>query len=520
MYQLFLWQKYNFMNLKDFSKYFITKEHIGGLSIRDGNLNFLLFAPDDQKKILATFEAELSEGTVVEGVLMKPENLKPILDSLRHSPALKKIKHLYLILSLESGTVYHKVFDLPQVEPIELSAAVDLNLKMLSPIKFEESYSDWELMGDIVSQDSFKYRINSVFAKKEIVDPYLKILGETGFVPLAVEFNAFGLWRLFNANNLLEENKSYLVAFLSSDGLDFSVVKKAGLQFNYCQSWRESMQSSGLTPSAAGAGLSQEGLLKIFTEELRKVLTFYLNRFQEGVSGVFLFTPGYQEDLIKIINNQFRLEVLTSFPKLDYSPNFYAAAGAALRGLVSRVDDVSVSLMAVGTEEEYRRRRTLSFFNLWTKVVSTTFILLVAVSFGAKIFFNVTEKSLAESSGNLTVKIDNQRLSELEASAKNFNSVVNQAIAAQNSTKDWSGFFRAWQSAGPDVQIRRMIVKSGDFLVSSAGWANTQEKMLNLKNKLAEATDYFSDVDIPLSSIIQQKNGIEFNLNLKIKKLP
>lgn len=508
------------MNLKDFSKYFITKEYIGGISIRDGNLNFLLFAPDGSKKILATFEAELPDGAVVKGVLQKPEILKPILDSLRHSPALKKIKHLYLIVSLESGTVYHKVFDLPQVKPVELAAAVDLNLKMLSPIKFEESYSDWELMGDIVSQDSFKYRINSVFTKKEIADPYLKILGETGFIPLAVEFNALGLWRLFNENNLLDESKSYLIAFLSSDGIDFSVVKKAGLQFNYCQSWRESMQSLGIGSATANTTLSKEDLLKIFSEELRKVIAFYLNHFQEGVVGVFLFTPGYQEDLVKIINEQFRLEVFSSFPKLEYSPNFYAAAGAALRGLISRIDDVSVSLMAVGTEEEYRRRRTLSFFNLWTKIIFTTLILLVAVSFGAKTFFNVTEKSLAENSGNLTVKIDNQKLNELEVSAQNFNRVVAQAITAQSNTKDWSGFFRAWQSAGPDVQVQRMLARSGDFLLSLSGWVNTQEKMLSFKNKLAEATDYFSEVDIPLSSIIQQKNGVEFNLNLKIKKLP
>ncbi|HOX21377.1 MAG TPA: hypothetical protein PKZ02_00135, partial [Candidatus Paceibacterota bacterium] len=168
----------------------------------------------------------------------------------------------------------------------------------------------------------------------------------------------------------------------------------------------------------------------------------------------------------------------------------------------------------------YRRRRTLSFLNLWTKIIFTTLILLIAVSFGVKTFFNVTEKSLAESSGNLNLKIDSQKLTELETSAKNFNSVVGQAIAAQSNTKDWSGFFRAWQAAGPDVQVQRMLVKSSDFLVSLSGWVNTQEKMLSFKNKLAEATEYFSDVDIPLASIIQQKNGVEFNLNLKIKKLP
>jgi len=511
------------MNLKSFSKHFVSKEYIGGLSLRDTSLNFLLFSPDNPKKILATFEAELAEGTVVEGVLKQPEVLKPILEGLRHSDQLKKIKHLYLIVSLESGTVYHKVFDLPQVEPAELEVAVDLNLKMLSPIKFEDAYSDWELMGDILKQDSFKYRINSVFAKKDIADPYLGVLKAAGFIPLAVEFNALSLWRLFGANNLLaDEKKSYLTIFLSADGLDFAVMKKSGLQFDYFQTWREAMQT--LTASGLAGGpqltLDRENLLRIFSEELRKVLNFYLNRFQEGISGVFLFSPGYQEDLAKTIEEQFRLEIIKSFPAPEYSPSFYAAAGAALRGLIPRADDVGVSLMAVGTEEEYRRRRTTSFVNLWTKIVFTTIILLVAVSFGAKTFFNVTEKSLQDSLGNLTLKIDEQKLNALQKNVQEFNQIVAQAIAAQNSAKDWSGFFKLWQTLGPEIKIQKMLISSTDTPVTFNGWVNTQSKMLDFKNKLSEEANYFSSVDIPLASIILGKNGVEFNLNFKIKKLP
>jgi len=510
------------MNLKNLSKYLVSKEYIAGLSLRDTALHFLLFSPDDKNKVLTSFEAELPQGAIVEGELKQPETLKPILEGLRHSVELKKIKHLYVILSLESGTVYHKVFDLPQVDPKELGAAIDLNMKMLSPIKFEEAYSDWELMADILKQNSFKYRINSVFTKKTTADPYLKILTEAGFMPLAVEFNALSFWRLFNESNLLgDESKNYLIIFLSADGLDFLVAKKSGLEFNYFQTWQEALETLTISAPETSQGiLNKENFFKIFTEELRKVLNFYLNRFQEGVSNVFLFTPAYQEELEKTIEEQFHLPIIKERPQFAYPASFFAAAGAALRGLIPRVDDVSVSLMAVGTEEEYRRRRASNFINLWSKAVFVTLILLAVASFGTYLFLNITAKSLRESSDNLTLKIDENKLRDLQKNAEEFNKLVSQAIIAKNSTKDWSGFFTLWQTLGPEIKIEKLIIGSLETPIAFSGWINTKDKMIEFKKKLTEATDYFSNVDIPLSSIIQDKNGVEFNLNFKINKLP
>lgn len=509
------------MDIKKITKYFIAKEYIGGISFTDSSLHFLLFSPKDQKKIIASFEADLPQGVIVEGELKKPEFLKPILEGLHRSSELKKIKHLYVVVSLESGTVFHKIFDLPQMGSKELMGAVQLNMKMLSPIKFDEVYSDWEAMGEQYVGQELKFRIMSIFGKKTIVDPFVNVLTETGFIPLAVEFQALSLWRLFNSFNLLADQKSHLVILLSAEGLDFAVIKDTGLQFNYFQTWQGALQASPVVaPEASRGVLSKEAFTKIFTDELRRVFAFYLNRFQEGIASVFLFSPVNQEDLVKIVEGDFHLMVQRETPQFGYSPGFFAVAGSAIRGLIPRVDDMGVSLMSVGTQEEYRRRRSLSFINLWSKVAVVIFIILAASSFGVNFFLGTMSKSLLGDLSNLNMRVDEQKLKNLQDEATIFNKAVDQAVAVENSVHDWSGFFQFWQDNGPEIKTKEFIISSLETPVTFNGWVNTQSKMIDFKNKMLDTVEYFSGVDIPLQSIIQDKNGVEFNLNFTINKLP
>lgn len=510
------------MNIKKILKILIIKENVAGISFSDSSLHFLLFAPGNNDKIIASYEAEIPQGVIVDGEIKKPELLKPILEGLRNSGNLKKIKHLYAIVSLESNSVYHKIFNLPQVQPKEMASSIELNMKMFSPIKYEDVYSDWELSSEAGDISQFQYRVMSVFGKKSLIDSYNNILTECGFLPLAVEFHALSMWRLFKNFGLFkEEKKSYLNILLTSDGMDFSVSKNAGLQFSYFQTWQGAIQTSPvLAPEMSRGVMNKEVFFRIFTEELRKVFNFYLNRFQEGVSGVFLFTPFFEAELVDVIEKEFHLLVSKNVPNFSYSPGFFGSAGAAIRGLMSRADDVEVSLMAVGTEEEYRRRRTLSFMNLWSKVSVLTIIVLIAASIGVNLFLKMTEKSLQNTKDNLTITLDKSRLSELEAEAKTFNSATKQAQAALNVTKDWSGFFNLWKDYGPEIKIQKLIITKIDSPISFSGWVNTNIKMIEFRDKLIAATNYFSDVDVPLKSIIQDKNGVEFNLSFKIVKLP
>jgi hypothetical protein len=508
------------INLKNLSQYLMAKEYIGGITINDQSIYFVIFAPNSDKKILTKIEAEIPEGVIVEGEIKNVELLKPILEGIRHSAELVKIKNLYITLSLKSGLVYHKIFDLPQMDPKELTSAIDLNIKMVSPIKFEESYNDWELMGTVVKQGAIYYRVAAVFGKKVLIDPYLKVLSETGFLPIAVEFNGLSAWRLFKENNLIaEENKSYLITIISADGLDFVVAKSDGLEFSYFQTWQSIIRISPfLSVEGRKGNLSQDDFLRIFTEEMRKVINFYFNHFQEAITTSFVLSPIYLEEIEKIINQQFSL-FINKLPDFGYSPNYLVASGAGLRGLISRVDDISVSLMAVGTEEEYRRRRTVNFIGLWGKIVGITVIVLTAVFIGVGIFFNIIEKDVIAESGNLSVQLNQEEFDELKAQVVKFNSNLANIVQAQQQVKDWSGFFKWWTNNGEELGIQKFVINSLDSLISFRGWINTEEKLLEFKSKM-ESYPNFSDVDMPLSSVIKQKNGVEFNLNFKINKLP
>lgn len=348
----------------------------------------------------------------------------------------------------------------------------------------------------------------------------MKILSETGFLPIAVEFNGLSAWRLFNENNLIvKENKSYLMTMISSDGLDFVVAKSGGLQFSYFQTWQSIIRISPfLSVEGKKGNLSQDDFLRIFTEEARKVINFYFNHFQETITSAYVLSPIYLEEIEKIINQQFSL-FINKLPDFGYSPNYFVASGAGLRGLISRVDDVSVSLMSVGTEEEYRRRRMVNFVGLWSKIICITAIVLTAVFVGVGLFFNIIEKNFVADSGNLTVQLNQEKFNELKAEVIKFNVNLSNIAQAQQQVKDWSGFFKWWVNNGEELGIQKFVINSLDSLISFRGWINTEEKLLEFKSKM-ESYPNFSNVDMPLSSIIKQKNGVEFNLNFKINKLP
>ncbi|HOD96759.1 MAG: hypothetical protein WC579_01150 [Candidatus Paceibacterota bacterium] len=500
-------------------KHLIAKEYIGGLEITDTALHFLLFDPYKTDKIILSFESDLEPGTVIKGELKKPEALKEVLLNLRRQPALKKIKNLYTILSLESNIVYYKIFDLPTVDRNSILSAVELNTRMLSPIPFDRVYSDWELIDKPIKSDSFKLRVFSVFAEKTIVDAYVKVLDEVGIMPLAVEFNGLSLLRFFSHYNIFDNlEKNYLGIYISANGLEFILGSKNSLEFNFFQTWQDAFNVLGLDSSELQKGIiSKENFIKIFDDNLQKVITFYFTRFQESIEKVILVTPLHFDDLSNLIRDRYNLNVENPISKIkDITPGYYFATGAALRGLIPRVDDVGVSLMAVGTEEEYRRSRTTNFLGLWLKIIVEVGVVLLLISIGLNIFLSYSKTNVMKDKELLSIQFDRAQLEKLSQQSKEFNANIAQAIEAKKFVKDWAPVFEAWQQAAENIHFKSLIIPGAENNFSFNGWTTSQSEMIKFRDALLES-GYFTDLDIPLQSIIQQKNKVEFNLKGKIK---
>ncbi len=508
------------MDWKKIIKYLTPKEIISGISISDNDVKIVLFDNNDKdKKVKIKLEAELEDGIIEDGLLKKPDELREVLVSLRNSPELSKFKQMNAVLSLASGSVYHKTFSLPAVSSQDFSTAVELNIKMISPIKFEESYFDWELL-QADKENGLDYKISAVFAKKEVVDPFLRVLKESGFFPLVVEFSAMSVWRLFNDGGLIPDKNgdSCLIVLITSEGIDFSAMNKNGLQFNYFQEWKKAVRAS-IGEGISEGELSREQFFKVLNEEARKVFSFFVNRFSGKLSCFYLFSPAYGEALEQVVAKQFNLPVSKKPISFDFSPGFFAASGAAIRGAINRVDDVSISLMEVGTEEEYRRRRYLSFFSFWNKMVILIFSLMMAASFGIWLFFNVSENNFRNDLNNLNLRIDNEQFQELKNVAQESNKLISGAVSVSDRTRDWTGFFKFWQEQASEIGINKLSISSADSVIQFRGWTNTEQRMIDFKNNINKS-EFFSEAEVPIQSIIKQANGVEFTLSFKIDSLP
>lgn len=509
----------NLLKNSKITKYLLAKEYIGGLEITDSFLHFFLFDPHEVDKIIFNYEAEIEEGVVVEGVLKKPEVLKKILLTLRNQPPIRKIKHLYTILTLPSNIVYNKIFDLPTVDYKSIMSAVELNMKMLSPIPFDKVYSDWEIMEKPIKSDSFKLRVFSVFAEKRIIDPYVAVLNEVKIIPLATEFSALSLWRTFSHYNVFErEEKNYLLAYLNSNGLEFVIGNKKGLEFTFYQTWKDALHalSGGEEQTLI---LTQENFIKIFSELLQKVITFYFTRFQEPIEKVILLTPIYFDQLKTIIENRFNLAVENSVEKIkSTTPAYLIALGAALRGLIPRADDVSVSLMAVGTEQEYRISRAINFINFWLKAVVEVLLIILVVTIGFNIFLLYSKKTALADREIISSNFNPVQLQEINQKAEEFNLAIKKALEANSFVKDWSRIFEIFYAATKtnNISTRSWIIPGPETTFSYNGNSNDQASMIKFRDQLAES-GHFIDLDIPLQSILKQKDRVEFNLKGKIK---
>jgi len=186
--------------------------------------------------------------------------------------------------------------------------------------------------------------------------------------------------------------------------------------------------------------------------------------------------------------------------------------GASLRGLMPREEDAIISLMPIGTEEAYERKRMLSFAKIASDLVSVLSIFFIILFLGSWILMTVLlgniEKSLQRQSSLP------EGLIELKGQAVIFNETINQVDQLRQQTPKWSRFLeRLGSFLAYGVTINRVDASIGGVTINGA--ALTRDSLLQFKTIL-EKTGLFSEVKIPFN-YLEQKENISFSLILKFK---
>ncbi len=488
---------------------------VGGLEISEADIKY---AAIHGKRVFTVLE-RLPLGVIEGGVVKDAGQLKKILQGLHNKVVGRRNKKTAIILNIPDVNVYTQVFGLPFVASANLEEAVRLNLQMISPIAFENAYSGWQQVGETEAEGG-QFEILGAFASRTIVDEYTNILEDANFSFVAVEFPSLALTRFLGSDGKMGGFDSLILIRLSSSGLSFSIIKKRNLYFNHSIAWQA---------TTIPLKEFEDAVIK----ETQKVLNFYASHWQPAVNDLFLILPtsALEETASAAIKSNFSIQIhpfktllSADASKINLSnlnPAWYAVLGSALRALVPRSDDDSISLSGVGTIERFRQGQILNFVRFWRNMAFTAVGAVLIFSIGAELFLINTAKSLeSRLSQTKSNAPPGQQLNALVDEARKFNAQVDLALQARRQVADWTPYLeRIRDLAGQNVTVQRVLIQSLDTPVIFSGQAINEDAILKFKDAVSQDL-LFSDVNLPLSSVTQAAGGlVNFSMSFRIKPL-
>ena len=103
-----------------------------------------------------------------------------------------------------------------------------------------------------------------------------------------------------------------------------------------------------------------------------------------------------EKEIEEIIKEEFGLKTIPLRLRRynDFSAVWFVAFGSALRGLISRRQDVLISLSSSNVIEEFYHEQALSFIALWRNIFFVSLAVLLIVFGGIDIFFNRIQNNI------------------------------------------------------------------------------------------------------------------------------
>lgn len=483
---------------------------LAGLEISDLALRFIKLKGNN----LVSASVKLSPGIIKEGKIKDRPNFISALNNLHSQITRKKRKKIYVIVNVPNVNIYTQVFNLPIIASNNFEEAAKLNLQMISPIDFTDTYSDWQPIGENKT-DGGQTEILGALAPKSVIEEFSGSLEEAGFGAAAIEFSALSLARLaVNLGVGIDIKNPYILLQISADGLNFSIIRNGNLYFTHFNSWKTASKEQGK--------ISLSDFKELIINETKKVLHFYEARWGGRINKVILVSSGLNKETIQILSENLSLEVqaLTLKKFSQSSSDWYCALSSALRGSIPRSQDTIISLASVGTEEKFQRYRIANFINIWRNIVLASSIFVIVV-FGASLWFltNTMESINIPDAGLLKASEINE-LNKLQEKAKIFNKKAQLALNAKQQTSgNWHLFFEKINNiAGDDINLKRIFIQSLETPVLVNAEAIDRETAINFKNALAQQPQFY-EVNLPLSNIISSADGpAKFSISFKIRE--
>lgn len=483
------------------------RQKAGGFEVSDQVLRFAYYdGALWQLQVL-----RLAPGVIVDGRIKDREAFCAALLELKSKifGRKSKKKKVNVVVSLSSANVYSQVFSLPLLEGDNLEKAVGLNVQMISPIDISAMYAGWQILArnETTGQCDFL----SVFIDRVIVDEMTQALSEAGFVTMAVESKALVFARLLREKgNGIDLTKSYVAISIDNAEINFLIIRKGELYFEYVNHWRDLANEKGQ--------ISMETFAATIEKSTRQVMNFYSQHWSDPVGGIVIISSAlYEETRNAIIAG-------TSVPVVPYtvyfggqevSPEWFVALGCGMRSIDFGKRKEEISLLSVSAEETFLRRQFVDFMDFWRILIPVTLAFTIAVLVGIDIFMaQIQQSSMVESAA--TLKNGNStEIAAALATASDFNHSVALIQTIEEGAKSEIPILSTIKAAADSngISVTNISFKSGDGSVALSGTASSEDEIFSFEKNIQSNSD-FANIDVPLSNIQKQISGEIFTFTM------
>lgn len=496
------------MNL---AQLFNPVEKIVGLEITQGSIKAVLLEKTKKGELTAVKKAAaIPEGALRDGKLVNKDEIVRTLKNFKQGNK-DLFKSSYIILALPPAFVFTDIMKFPPLAKDRLAESIKLNLgtKTLFPLEANEIHYDWQ---PVPQHDPYHQEVMLGFALKQRIQEYVDACEAAGLAPLAFEAPTLATARAL-ANF---EGKTGIAVHIMHEGIELSVVSGSatGAELRF---------SRFVRMPAAENFVAFKTFVK---DQVFQTINFFEieHPAEPRVSdAVIISTLTKKNEVADELAAELGLAVSSAkTPRVtDISDGYLVAFGAALRGLIPRQNDNLISLMPVGTEETYAKRRFLSYLTLWSDIVNTTAILFVLL-FGATWFFlnTISQKVNTQLTQSVAATAISAQIDELEKSAVEFNALVHAITAFKGTARPWSSLTEnlIQNLTQEKITIHSISATSPENELLVNVTAATRDAAIAFRKTL-EKSGFFESVKMPFLGIAQKEN-ITFTLTLKVKPTP
>ncbi|MDE2099737.1 MAG: hypothetical protein KGL39_20965 [Patescibacteria group bacterium] len=490
--------------LKKIENLLVPSPSIAGLVIDDYSLRYLELSAKQVGVPKNQALLRLPPGIVEQGKIKDRANLVAALKELR-----KQIRTdgdiINVVLSISNIGVYMQSFEVPAFAHEDLKNAADLNLRMISPIDFDQAYSGWQRIGEGIS-DSGKAKFLGAFIQKAVIDELAEVLSEANFGIATVEFSSLSLVRCLRDGGYLSLSDPQVVIQTSANGVNMMITESGSLYFNYFFPW-----------AASTGGLTGEAVVSAINLGLQQMINFYAGRGGTRIASAILITSQLGDKITQGINQ--------NFPGLNLKSLTPAAAnvllGAAERGLVRKEQDIEIDLSGPSGYELFREHKVVQFAVTWRNIVTAVLSFMLLLFIGASVFVDRLAASTTPGASQANREIVSQSLNNLVSQAQNFNGLVAANQQAKGLIANYSPLLSkiGQLASGLSIQIQRVSFQGVGQPGVISGTAPSQAATISFKDDLAGLSQ-LSALDLPFSSIVPTSDGqVSFTINFNLQNL-